>query len=182
MGRVRGSAVAVGLLAVALSGCSGGGSGSSSEISSAAHSAAASSPKTSVAAASGSVDCAGLTKEDLAAYLVDTQLMAQVRDQASVQALRDHSLGDYTPEKFAAILAKLQVLRGHPAAGFGDPAGSLDYYKQANDLLGQILATTGDVPQGLLDEYRSAVGDTSAVIAKQLPINAALSEYCPKAS
>jgi len=175
---LSGSALALMLaLTLALGGCSGGSSGGTAA---GPPSGAAASPDVSpTAAADGAVDCASLSREDLASYLVYTQLIAQVRDQSTVQALRDHSFSDYTPEKFAAILTELQVLAGHPAAGFGDPADSLAYYTKANDLLAAILATSGDVPQAALDEYSAAIGDVGASISKQLPINAAISQYCP---
>ena len=169
-------AVALGLL---IAGCSGGSSAGTTAVPpSSAGGATGVSP---TAAAEGDVDCGSLSREDLASYLVYTQVLAQVRDQSTVQALRDHSFSDYTPEKFAAILAELQVLAGHPAVGFGDPADSLAYFTKANDILAGILAMSGDVPQASLDEYTSAIGDVGTAISKQLPINAAISVYCPSA-
>jgi hypothetical protein len=32
----------------------------------------------------------------------------------------------------------------------------------------------------LFDQYTAAIGDVGAAISKQLPINAALSTYCPE--
>lgn len=177
------AAVIIATVAFALAACSGGGgsSGTTANRSStpAGSTPVASSPAPTKGNGGGAVDCSALTKDDLAAYLVDTQLLGQVRDQTSVQALRDHTLGSYDPSAFAAILTKLQVLAGHSAAGFGDPADSIAFFTKANDIVGRMVASTGDVPQSLFDEYTAAVGNASAVISKQLPINAALSEYCP---
>ena len=163
-------------LGVATSGCSGESTGGTATPPA---STAAGQPGASPTPADGGVDCASLSREDLASYLVYTQVLAQVRDQSTVQALRDHSFSDYTPEKFAAILTELEVLAGHPASGFGDPADSLAYFTRANDILAPLVASSGDVPQASLDEYTAAIGDVGTAISKQLPINAAISQYCP---
>ena len=126
-------------------------------------------------------DCSALTADDAAKYVVYTQVLSQVTDQGQVQVLRDQSFTDYTPEAFAAILVKLHtVLDGHSSEVFGDPQESLDFYDQANEIVGRMIASPDPVPQDLFDEYTALTGgDPTAMISKQLPINATLSELCP---
>ena len=132
-------------------------------------------------AAAGAADCSVLTADDAAKYVVYTQVLSQVTDQGQVQVLRDQSFTDYTPEAFAAILVKLHtVLDGHSSDAFGDPQESLDFYDQANEIVGRMIASPDPVPQDLFDEYTALTGgDPTAMISKQLPINATLSELCP---
>ena len=129
----------------------------------------------------GAADCSALTADDAAKYAVYTQVLSQVTDQGQVQVLRDQSFTDYTPEAFAAILVKLHtVLDGHSSEVFGDPQESLDFYDQANEIVGRMIASPDPVPQDLFDEYTALTGgDPTAMISKQLPINATLSELCP---
>jgi hypothetical protein len=130
----------------------------------------------------GAADCSVLTADDTAKYVVYTQVLSQVNDQEQVQVLRDQSFTDYTPEAFAAILVKLHtVLDGHSSDVFGDPQESLDFYDQANEIVGRMIASPDPVPQDLFDEYTALTGgDPTAMISKQLPINATLSELCPE--
>ena len=129
----------------------------------------------------GAADCSALTADDAARYAVYTQVLSQVTDQAQVQVLRDQSFTDYTPEAFAAILVKLHtVLDGHSSDVFGDPQESLDFYDQANEIVGRMIASPDPVPQDLFDEYTALTGgDPTAMIGKQLPINGTLDELCP---
>jgi len=126
-------------------------------------------------------DCSALTSDEVASYLVYTQVLSQVTDQAQVQTLRDRSFTDYTPAAFAAILVKMHaVLDGHSSDVFGDPKESLDFYDQANDIVGRMIASPDPVPQALFDEYTQLTGgDPTAMISKQLPVNATLDELCP---
>jgi hypothetical protein len=129
----------------------------------------------------GAADCSVLTPDDVAKYIVYTQVLSQVTDQAQVQVLRDQSFTDYTPQAFAAILVKLHtVLDGHSSDVFGDPQESLDFYDHANEIVGRMIASPDPVPQDLFDEYNAlSGGDPTAMISKQLPINGTLDELCP---
>ncbi len=146
--------------------------------------AGASSPETpgNSPSVNNAVGCGSLTKDDLAKYIVYTQVLAQVRDVPSAKAVKARTFTDYTPAAFATILDHLSVLGGRPAQGFDDPAASLAYYKNANEILSRIVDTTGDIPQSLIDEYKTAIVNTSTAIQKQLPINAAVSVHCPNLS
>jgi hypothetical protein len=168
------TALIVGLV---LTGCSSGGGATT------AGSAPTKAGNTTAAKpASGDLDCSGLTKEDRADFIVSTQLLAQVRDQSTLDAIRNKTVGNYTPDSFAAVLAKMQFLAGHGVPGLGDPADSLAFYAKANDSVRALLAISGDVPKADFDAYQAQVGGASSVVMKQLPINAAISEYCPKGS
>ncbi len=137
-------------------------------------------PSGGVTTSSGDIDCSGLTKADITQFIVSTQLLAQVRNQSTLEAIRDKSVGNYTPDGFADVLAKMAFLAGHQVAGLGDPADSLAFYSAANDKVRALLAVTGDVPQADFDAYQAQTGGPGGVIGKQVPINAAISEYCPK--
>ena len=130
-------------------------------------------------AAGGAVDCSAITKDDLAKFLVYTQILAQIRTPDTVAAIKSKSITDYTPESFAAILAKLQVLAGHPAAGMGDPGAALDFYAKANDSA-KALLDSASVTQAQLDAYQAQVGGVASILSKQVAINAAIGESCPR--
>lgn len=128
-------------------------------------------------AAGGSVDCSGITKDDAAKFLVWTQVLAQVTSPDNVAAIKAKQISDYTPEAMTALLGRLAVLKGHPAAGLADPADSLDFFAKANDLVAAMVAA--DAPTSAqLAEYATATGGVAGVIGKQLPVNAALGQYC----
>jgi len=186
MNRAFPAAVAATAFALSLTACGGGSvqSTASSLVARASSAASAAASAASAAAseapATGTVDCGTLTKDDMGTWIVDTQLLIGAgRSKDGVASLKSQQVSDYTPDKFAAILAKLDVLKGHGAVGFDDPTASLDFFAHLNDLMGTMLAGS-DVTQAQLDEYSAAVGDTASAIGKQLPINAALSQYCPK--
>ena len=143
--------------------------------------AAAGGDSSSPAAAGGAVDCSAITKDDLAKFLVYTQILAQIRTPDTVAAIKSKTITDYTPESFAAILAKLQVLAGHPAAGMGDPAAALEFYSKANDSA-KALLDSASVTQAQLDAYQAQVGGVASILSKQVAINAAIGESCPKIS
>jgi len=185
MRRTSGIAALSVVVTLALTAC-GGSSASdtlnnaisnASKAASVAASAASANAGETAPAAGSSVDCSGITKDDLAKYLVYTQVLAQVRTADTVAALKAKQFSDYTPEAMSAILAKLAVLAGHPATGFGDPAESLAYFTKANSLVAAMIAA--DAPtQAQLDEYKTALGGTAAAIGKQLPVNASIAQYC----
>ena len=141
--------------------------------------AAAGGDSSSPAPAGGAVDCSAITKDDLAKFLVYTQILAQIRTPDTLTAIKEKSITDYTPESFAAILAKLQVLAGHPAAGMGDPGAALDFYAKANDSA-KALLDSASVTQAQLDAYQAQVGGVASILSKQVAINAAIGESCPK--
>lgn len=137
------------------------------------------SAKSAASAASGSGACAALTNEELATYLTDTQLLAQVNSPEQVATLKTGSFGNYTPDSLAAILTKMHAaLDGHPVASFGDPKDSIAFYERLNDSVRAMFAAAPPVPKQMIDDYVSLSGGVQGVIGKQLAINAALSETC----
>lgn len=190
MSRVLGLA-AVGLgLVLTTSACGGSASPSSvasnaisraQSVAAAASSAAAAAggDSSSPAAAGGAVDCSALTKDDLAKFLVYTQVLAQIRTPDTLAAIKAKSMTDYTPESLAAILDKLQVLAGHPAPGMGDPGAAVDFYVKANDSVKAML-DSASVTQAQLDAYQAQVGGVASILGKQVAINAAIGTDCPK--
>lgn len=127
----------------------------------------------------GDADCSTLSDDDIAQYLIATQLLAQVSTADQVASIRDQTIGNYVPERFAAVLVKLRALVGGTASDvFGDPDAALDSWEQANTKMAAMLAAADPTPQEMLDDY-VALGDVATKLGWQLPINAPLSEICP---
>ena len=165
------------LAALSVSACAGGGSTTSAGS---APAPAVSTPAASDAptTAGGADGCTSLTKEEVARYTLYAQIFPQVRSQSVIDSVRDGTITDYTPEAYAATLAKLQFLRGKGVPGLGDPGPALDYYAQVNDAMKTLLAQPDPVPQSAIDAYTAVVGSIPESLGKQLPISAALSELC----
>lgn len=75
--------------------------------------------------------------------------------------MRNGTLGTYTPEGYAATLAKLQFLRGR-SAPVGSPDESLDYYAKANDALAALIALPAPAASDFA-AYQAVVGDVAVV-------------------
>ena len=127
--------------------------------------------------AAGGEGCAALTKEEVARWALMAQLFPQVRDEGSLGPVRNGTLGTYTPEGYAATLAKLQFLRGR-SAPVGSPDESLDYYAKANDALAALIALPAPAASDFA-AYQAVVGDVASSLAQQLGVNSALDEACP---
>ena len=125
----------------------------------------------------GGEGCAALTKDEVARFALMAQLFPQIRDAGSLAPVRDKSLGTYTPEGYAATLAKLQFLRGRTAP-VGSPDESLDYYAKANDALAALIALPSPGASDFA-AYQAVVGDVATSLSKQLGVNSALDEACP---
>ena len=159
------------LLVVPLAACS---SGSTTATGSCPASVSSPSDTTSsgpTAAASTSAGCAALTKEDLASYLVYTQLLAQVTDAASVEALKSGAPGDYTPAKLDAILGKMANVSD-------DAATAATFFQQANAALGKMIEA-GPTAESL-KAYQAMTGGVPGVLQQQLQLNQAIGTACPK--
>ena len=93
--------------------------------------------------------------------------------------LKAGSFGNYTPDSMAAILTRMHAaLDGHPVATFGDPKDSIAFYEKLNDSVRAMFAATPPVPKQMIDDYVTFSGGVQGVIARQLAINASLSETC----
>jgi hypothetical protein len=165
--------------ALVLAGC-GGGTAAPTSTSSVPPAPAASSSEpgedstTQQAAGAG---CGALTRDDVVRFALMAQLFPQIRDEGTLTPVRDGTLGAYTPDDYAKILAKLQFLRGRDAP-VGDPDESLDYYAKVNDALAALLAK-GSPSAADFTSYQGVVGDVTTSLTKQLGVNSALEEACP---
>ena len=182
--------VAVGALALLLSGCgaassvsgaissAAGAASSAASVASSAASAASAAASAAATGGGGGANCGQLTQGDMANFIVDVQLLAQVNNADSVAAIKNGTIGNYTPDSFGAILAKLQFLKSQPPSVLGDPGPALDYYAKANDAVKSMI-DSGNVTQAQIDAYKAQIGDVSSVVGKQTAIVAALSQACP---
>ena len=122
-----------------------------------------------------SADCSEITDEALGTYVLQIQILAQLRSQAQVNLVKDGTL-KYDPD---AMEASLLALRGFtPVPGLGEPSEAVDFYLGANDLAREILAVEGDVPQEKFDALIAYEGEMGDFIGRQIAINAAVSEAC----
>jgi len=185
------SLLVAGCVSLTLAGCGGGDDDTSqstparatveqtADPSSDASSAASAASDSEQAEPAGDADCSSLSDDDIAQYLIATQLLAQVSTAEQVASIRDQTVGNYVPADFAAVLVKLRALVGGSANEvFGDPDAALDSWEQANTKMAAMLAAADPTPQEMLDDY-VALGDVATKLGWQLPINAPLSEICP---
>ena len=180
--------VAAVLVAVPLAACSSGssttagsaptGSAASSASSSDASSPASSPGSASTPAATGggqsagpaSGPCAALSKADLTKYLVYTQILAQVTDQASLDAIKAGTPGDFTPAKLDAILAKMSFVQDQGAS-------AVDFFLKADASLEKLLAGKPTVAQ--IQAFVAQTGGVPGVLQQQLVLNQAIGTTCP---
>jgi hypothetical protein len=128
----------------------------------------------------GSTDCSSLDPDALLNWGYANQILIQVRDQGTLDTLRDGVLVQYSPEEYGDTIAKLHtLLDGKPAEIYDDPKAALDYFGDLNERLAAMLAIDGPVPQASFDEYAAAVGEIGEAVGRQLPIGASLEATCP---
>jgi hypothetical protein len=164
---------AAALLVVPLAACSSGGSTTAAGTSSAPApaSSAASTPSDSGSTpASGSGDCSALTKDDMAKYIVYTQIVAQVRDAGMIDTIKSGTLTDYTPDKLDAILAKMSFLQG-------DGATAVQFFQKADASIAAMLSGTPTAAD--FAAYQKQTGGIAGVLKQQLAINLAIGTTCP---
>ena len=163
-------------LACALAGCSS--SPTTSEPGSTASTPTATSGSaptvTSGSAGGGSADCSALSGDNAATYSFGIQFLAQLRNQATVDLVKDGT-ANYDPDALGAVL---ESLKGLPKGALGDPGPDIDFYIKANDKAKAILAVDGPVPQSMFDDLIAFEGDTGAFISRQASITAAYSDAC----
>lgn len=161
-------------LALVLAGCGGTGSivreGSSSPGGSTGTSATPADSGTSTPSPDGGAGCGTLTKQDLATFIVGTQLLAQVRDKATLEGITSGTIGSYSPDQLAAILAKMSFLTG-------DAADGLAAITSANDAVKGLAA--GSPSQADLDAYQQKIGGVAGLLKAQLAVNLGLVKACP---
>jgi hypothetical protein len=125
---------------------------------------------------SGSIDCASIDNTKVAEYSLYVQLLAQL---TSPDQLSGFATVGYTPEKFDAALDNLEPVRSLGAGQFGDPGEALDFYRDLNATVADLIAKGDAVTQADVDAYAAQAGGVDNVIMKQPAINAPLSDACP---
>lgn len=140
----------------------------------------AASEQTEAASPAESADCAGIDPDMFLNWGYANQILIQVRDQSTLDTLRDGVIVQYSPDEYADTVAKLHaLLDGKPAEIYDDPKQALDYFGDLNERVRAMLAVDGPVPQATFDEYTAAVGEIGEAVSRQLPIGASLSATCP---
>ena len=84
---------------------------------------------TAAPAGGGSVDCTAV-KAALAKIIVSVQLLAQMRDPASVEGVQSKTIGNFDPDEFLAALHELHALDGQTSV-MGDPKAAINAYEDA---------------------------------------------------
>jgi hypothetical protein len=161
------------LLVLALAGCGGTGSRSTATVPAATPStggdSSASTPSTEPSAGGGA-DCSSISKEDVADFIVGTQLLAQVRDKAGLEGITSGTIGRYTPEAYGAILAKMSFLTGAAADGLATLVA-------ANEAVKKLAS--GSPTQADFDAYQQQTGGVTGLIKAQVAVNIGLAQACP---
>lgn len=161
-------------LALVLAGCGGTGSivkeGSSASGGSSGTSATPADSGTSTSSPDGGAGCGTLTKQDLATFIVGTQLLAQVRDTDTLDSITGGTIGKYSPEELGAVLAKMSFLTG-------DAADGLAKIVAANDAVKALAA--GSPSQADLDAYQQQIGGVAGILKAQLAVNLGIAQACP---
>jgi len=126
--------------------------------------------------ASGSVDCANITEEEVAEFAIRAQLFAQVR---TVDAMMGMEAVGYDPADMAAFLDKLNGLEGVEGEVYGKPDEGLVVFRAGNDTYAAIVAkgdSATDADFAPLDELEP---DIPSWINAQASILDALTQACP---
>lgn len=160
------------LLVLALAGCGAGGS--TSTITPAASTPSSGgdggSSSTPTSGSGGGADCSGLSKTEIADFIVGTQLIAQVRDKTALEGITSGTIGQYTPESYGAILAKMSFLTGSAGEGLAKLVA-------ANDAVKKLAS--GSPTQADFDAYQQQTGGIAGLIKAQVAVNLGLVQACP---
>lgn len=125
----------------------------------------------------GAVDCASISQQQLLAFGYGVQTLAQLDNQAAVDAVNEGTVS-FSTEAFADSLLALRTLEGHGVDPYGDPADALDYYTEVNSAAENLLAYETPVPESEFSSYSATTGGASQVIAAQSPISASYNANC----
>jgi hypothetical protein len=123
------------------------------------------------------VDCASISQQSLLDFGYGVQTLAQLDNQASVDAVESGTMS-FDPDAFGAALVELGTLSGHPVEPYGDPAEALEYYAAVNQAAMNLLAYDTPVPGAEFTAYTEVTGGASEVIAQQSPISASYNANC----
>jgi hypothetical protein len=127
--------------------------------------------------ASGTVDCANLTEEDVATVAVWSQLFAQVRTPDAMEGME--ALG-YDPAQMEAYLDELDGLKGTEGEVYGTPDEALVVFRTANDTYAAIIAKGDAATEADFASLNEAYPDAQAWIQAQATIFDALNQACPE--
>lgn len=122
---------------------------------------------------SGDFDCAEI-EESLLVLGIPIQLMAQVRDPANFQSIKDGVMVQLDIDAFLASVQELRVLEAFQSP-LGDPGESLDVYEEAG-LAMKVLMEKDTVTQADIDEYNTNVVEVGEFLGHQIAISGALDE------
>jgi hypothetical protein len=124
----------------------------------------------------GAVDCSQFTMDELTAFVMFTQLLGQMR---SVSDLGIVSQLGYQSADVAAMLDKLDHLKGIKGEVYGTPDEGLAAFRSANDTVGAIIAK-GDAAADADFAPLAAMWPSQDVwIQQQASITGALNVACP---
>ena len=121
----------------------------------------------------GEVDCAALTAA--AQQLFAVQLLAQMTTPETVQAIRDHQVGNLDLDAFLAAMTELHALDGYTSV-LGAPKPAIEAYEKAARAARELFATE-PVTQAAIDAFNDEnVGTIGEFLGHQAAISAAMDE------
>jgi hypothetical protein len=121
----------------------------------------------------GAVDCEALTTA--AQQLFAVQLLAQLSTPDTVQAIRDHEIGNLDLDAFLAAMAVLHALDSHSSV-LGEPKPAIEAYEKAARAAKELFATE-PMTQAAIDAFNEEnVGTIGEFLGHQAAISAALDE------
>jgi hypothetical protein len=126
--------------------------------------------------ASGDLDCGTITGEQVAKFVIWSQLFAQVRTVDGLQTMA--TLG-YTSTDMAALLDQLDHLKGVEGEVYGTPDDALVLFRTANDTFGAIIAKGDAATDADFAPLDDLAPDATAWINAQASISTALNAACP---
>lgn len=116
---------------------------------------------------SGQIDCDTVTAA-LSDIGVPVQLMAQVRDPATLAAIKEGTVGNLDIDAFLAAIDVLHALDSFDGP-LGDPKESLDAFEEAGTEMKALLAA--DAPtQADIDAYNTTIGSAGDFLGLQVAI------------
>jgi len=149
----------------------GGGSGSSSGAGSPTPTGGSRTPATAAASSgNGSVDCAKIKAAGV--QLLAVQLLAQMRDPDSAEAVKTKQIGNFDPDQFLAAMQDLHALDGTSSV-FGSPKEAIDTYVTAAKAAKTLFATE-PITQAAVGTYLQDVGTITEFLGHQAAISAAM--------
>lgn len=165
-------------LTVTLVSCGGGSSDSSSSdgdgdaATTAPASSDSGSDDGSDSSSGGDVDCAAI--DDATQQLISVQLLAQLKDVATVEQIESNSVGSLDIDEFLAGMETLHQLDGY-SNPLGDPKEAITLYEEAAAQAKELF--DADPPtQEAIDAYQESIGGPAEFLSHQTAIAGARDE------